>query len=158
MLDPTLLEDNILAIFNNPSPSSDGCAEQWAIGYRDYAEGAISCGGGSPTAGALDAAQATLKTALTAAFNFNNPPATTATSLAAAFTAFWLTPPVVFTATGAVTAVAGTAALSSGLSSLWAAGASTAEASAAAHASLLSIFTLTVVVTHPGVPCAGPIV
>jgi hypothetical protein len=84
--------------------------------------------------------------------------------MAAAFTSFWLTPPVAFVGVtpGIVTAVAGTAVLQAGLLASWAANTAdeaSAELAAEQMAGLLDAFTHTVVVTHaPPTVCAAPLV
>lgn len=134
-----------------PFPASATAAgEKWADIYADYAGGAQSCAGVPAT---LAAAKETLRAALGAAFASGVDPATTASMMASAFTAFWLAPPVAFVGTspGVVTAVGGTAVLSAGFVTTWAANVAaqaTASQAAAALATLLDVFTKTVVVTH----------
>lgn len=147
---------------NYPATAAAGAAAL-SSAYATYAQGALSCGGGAPVPASITAAQATLTTALTAAFG-NTVAASTAAAMASAFTAFWLTPPVAFVGAppGAVIAVGGTAALQAALISQWAANiASGASASDAAQgmADALDIFTKTVVAMH-GAPitCTAPIV
>ncbi len=163
MLNPTLLEDKLKEFLFNSSPPADAaaCAEGWAEAYKLYAVDGQSCAGGNPVGGSLTAAKATLKATLTPILNVilhPNDPSTVASGLAAAFTAFWLTPPVVFTSAGTVTTVSGTAALQTALNAFWTAGGAypSADVAAAAHANILNIFTHTVFVTHGG--CSGNII
>lgn len=163
------LESALLPIFRDPpfSPDPFVWGRRIADAYADYAAGAVSCSGGSPTT--LAAARPLLELSLGAAFAVPPPasPPQTAQSLAAAFTAFWLLPPVVFSGPtpGAVSAVAGTAILQAALLQIWAAiplirppSGDPAAASAAQHAAALDLFTKTIVVVHvPPSACAGPI-
>ncbi len=148
---------------DHPENLAHDCAAAWASAYAAYAAGARSCQSVGPAS--LSTAQSVLASALEATFSTSTTPATTAAQMAAAFTAFWLTPPVAFvggTTPGVVTGVAGTAALQSGLPTMWAAnvaGNLSASDAAQAHADILDIFTKTVLVAHsPPSACAAPVV
>lgn len=151
-LNKTQLRTDLEALFTAPTESYADAAEAWADAYAVYAANAKSCSTpGAPAS--LAAAKATLKAVLTTSFSTRTVASDTAGDMAAAFTAFWLVPPVPFSGTtpGVVTAVAGTAALQAALISTWAANlASQVSAAAAAEsmAELLDIFTKTVLVTH----------
>lgn len=162
------LEAALLPIFKNPpfSPNPFDGGRRIADAYADYAAGAVSCSGGSPTT--LAAARPLLELSLGAAFAvYPTTPPQTAQALAAAFTAFWLLPPVVFSGPtpGAVSIAAGTAILQAAFLQIWATipfirppSGDPAAVSAAQHAAALDLFTKTVVVLHvPPSACAGPI-
>ena len=138
-------------------------AQKWADAYATYAADARSCQARPPTG--ITTAKATLKTALAASFVAGGPASSTASDMATAFTAFWLTPPITFlggATPGAVTAVGGTAALQAGLLTAWAANlASNASNSDAAQsmADLLDTFSKTVVAAHAAPSaCTAPLV
>lgn len=170
-LNPASLESALLSLFRgqhvHPSEASGRfpasqleAGQVWAKIYRNYAADATSCQTQNPTSVSLDAAELALAAALPAAFSAATP-ADCAAILATALTTFWLSPPVLFDAGGAVTGVTGTAVLSGALITQWAnniTNSVTAEAAAAQHASLFDAFTKTVVVSHPAVPCAAPVV
>lgn len=161
-LNKASLKTAIESVFTSPPSTRQGCADALASAYRSYAAGATSCLGGAPNSGSLGTAETTLATALGSAFAGTDP-ATVATAVSAALTAFWLTPPIAFSGTppGVVTAVGGTAALTSGLPTMWAAqvaGSASASAAAQAHADLVDTFTKTVLVLHSGGGgCSGAI-
>lgn len=147
--------------------SAQDAADRWAAAYKAYAAGATSCLAGAPNGASLTAAEATLSAALVAAFSSKDP-VTTVSAFGAAFTAFWMAPPMVFTGAlpGVVTAATGAAALQAGLPGVWAtiqAMGMSCDAAAAAsqHATLLDTFTRLVIVLHapppPGPGCIGPI-
>jgi len=121
----------------------------WARVYRLFAATA-SVPFGVPMQASLEAAEETLAGALGAAFiaGFVSS-AALAESLASAFTAFWLTPPVQvgveLVPTGSVTAVAGTAALQSALAPLTS---YETPLTAGNLVTALGVFTATVVVTN----------
>lgn len=170
-LNPTALQTSLAALFSGAfvfAGETVGrwpidrieAAKAWAKCYSDYAAGAISCQTVGPDS--LTAAIALLESALAVAFDTTDP-ASCAAAIATALTVFWLTPPIVFTGTtaGAVTAVAGTAALQAALIANWIsniANSITAVDAAAQHSGVLDTFTKTVVVTHitPSV-CAAPL-
>jgi hypothetical protein len=153
-----------------PVTSAVDAGQRWAAAYAVYAAGATSVSG--DTAPSLAANEAALAALLGAAFaNPSSPPTQTAQAIATAMTAFWLTPPVVLVGapvSAIVTAVAGTAALQAGLLAIWAALVAApdpndpAGQAAAQHASVLDLFTKTVIVTHvfpaPAPPVVAPIV
>jgi len=150
-------------------------AKRWARAYASYAADAMSLGGAAPVP--LTPNEASLAAALTVVFsNPNSLPPQTAQVYAAAFTAFWFSPPVAFPLTpvgtplpppvlpGIVTVVGGSAALPGLLLAAWASNfAARAPDSVAMTklASVLDTFTRTVIVTHlisvPGPPIVGPI-
>jgi hypothetical protein len=162
-LDKASLKTALESLFTSPPATAADCADAWAAAYRAYAAGAKSCGApGAPAGASLDAAKAVLTAALLAAFSGSDP-ASTAAAFATALTAFWLTPPVAFAGAtpGAVIAVAGSAALPSALTAMWAsnvASAASAADAAQAHADLFDAFTKTVTVAHaPPSACAAPV-
>lgn len=121
------LKAALIGLFVSPPAGGATLAERaalsaaaWANVYRTYVADARSCQNVPPTTMALDAAEVALTTALIAAFQGVDPSTlAAATATATAFTAFWLTPPVAFGVSGAVTAVGGTAALQAALTGLW---------------------------------------
>jgi len=134
-------------------------AKRQAAAYARYAANALSPAGGSPTT--IAAAQAVLEAALNPICLQHDPSAVQA--MAAAYTAFWFTPPVVFSGAtpGVVTAVAGGPALAAGLLAIGAANAlsgASEDQATKAIADVFDLFTRTVVVTHTGPPLVvGPI-
>jgi len=143
-----------------PAPTFPPSGDAWAQAYKTYGLDAKTTLFAGPPA--VTAATATLSTALAAAFAAGVVLASTAAAMATAFTAFWLTPPVVFAAglPGTVTAVGGTAALQAGLISTLPANLALTKAQQFdAIAALLHTFTLTVVTTTPTIPTptVGPI-
>lgn len=165
-LNQTSLRNALKTLFETPPAAAEpstlatraaAAAAGWASVYRAYAAAAQSCLLASPSGPSLTAAEATLTATLTTAFQGTNP-ATLASGVAAAFTAFWLTPPVAFGA-GAVVAVGGTGALQTALTGLWTVSpppSKTPLQAADDHAALLHAFTLTVAAAHPPT-CSGPI-
>lgn len=143
-------------------------ASAWAAIYRAFAATTTAPSPpGTPVPASLSAAEATLASALALAFAVR-PGAipALASAISSAVTIFWLTPPVAFAGVspGVVTAVGGTAALTSALSSAWTANATlfpqggpSASTAAAQVGSALGAFTLTVLVTHAGPPVVGPL-
>lgn len=160
-LSSSTLARALLAISDpaNIPRTPEEAGQKWAQAYADYAAAAMSPVAAPPAS--LAAGQAVLARALGATFRTSLAAPQTASQMAAAFTAFWLTPPVVFGA-GLVTAVTGTTVLAAGLPGVWAANtASSAPAEPAMQrvAGLLDVFTHTVIVTTPGAPpVVGPIV
>src|SRR6185437_16053759 len=164
MFDPNALTHSIANLMSTPSKAPD-MARKWARAYASYAAGAITPLGGSPLTPSLDAAEATLEEALTGIFS--NPyqlAPQTASLMAAAFTSFWLLPPVVTTDAppGLVTAVAGTALLQTALIATWLsnlAGRMSGEQAARGIAAALDAFSRTVLVTIATVPTpiSGPL-
>ena len=151
------LEDDLEMFFTDLPGTAAACADAWGGIYVAYAAGAISPGGGGP--GPLAAAQAALAAAFLSAAGGTSA-AATAAALSAAFTAFWLTPPVSFaftppnTTPGAVTLVSGTAALQAAIAGM--PPAATRRAGAEQFAAAIHAFTMTVVVTHPNTPPVVP--
>jgi len=136
------------------------CAYAWTKCYADYAATAQSCQGVNPST--LVSARATMQSALLLALDTIDP-ASCASAIAAAMTAFWLTPPIVFTGAtaGLVSSVTGTAALQSTLILNWASNVAahiSAQDAATQHASVFDTFTKTVIVAHiaPGA-CSAPL-
>lgn len=163
-LNPSTLSDALKDIMGPHRPKNVlEAAQRWSNAYVNYANSAISPLGGSPQG--LSAVQPLLQASLAAAWaNPRSPAPTTAAALAAAFTVFWFLPPVVFDGAppGAVTLVGGTAVLQSGLIATWTSitlGKANADSAASQTASILDVFTRTVIVTHPVVPTpvVGPI-
>jgi hypothetical protein len=163
MFDPDSLTHSIADLMKVPGKAPD-MARKWSRAYANYAINGQTVLGGNPVS--LDAAQATLQGALTG--TFSNPyqlAPQTASSMAAAFTAFWLLPPVATldgAFPGVVTAVAGTALLQAALLSAWFSNfASQARAEQAARgiAAALDAFSRTVVVTIATIPTptVGPL-
>ncbi len=163
-LNVTTLETGLRSFMagpNFPSNATDA-ATRWAAAYKTYASAATSPMGGGPAP--LTGAEAVLKAALLALFVPSSSGAATMAGMGAAFTTFWLSPPVVFGGgpPGAVIAVGGTAALASGLASTGAAvqsGKMSGAQAATLFAAVFHTFTQTVIVMHPVVPTPviGPI-
>lgn len=156
------LKSALESIFTSFPATRSAAASQWASAYGSYAGAAQSCSG-TANPGAISAAQSLLSSSLDSAFSSGNA-ASTAAAIATALTAFWFAPPVVFIGPtpGLVTLVAGTAALQSGLISLWSSnvsGGASASSAAQGHADLFDIFTKSVLVVHvPPAPCSAPLV
>jgi len=155
------LKNGIKAISESPPTSFVEAGTRWADAYAAYASAAQSPMGGAPLG--VAAAKPVLASALAAAFAGGVIPATTAAAMDAAFTAFWLTPPMTFVGVppGAVTAVgAGTlvAALIAAAAANLASQAD-ADGAAASMAAAIHAHASTVIVTHPVVPTPliGPI-
>lgn len=158
------LKSGLMAALGDPadlptSPVESG--QRMADAYADYVLAATSCGGGAPAD--TNANAVALAAALASVFTTSIDPATTASGMATAFTAFWFSPPLAFTSIppagpGVVTAVAGTAVLQSFFAAL--VPTSDADDAMTRVATALDVFTKTVVVTHP-IPgpavCALPI-
>ncbi len=146
----------------DPQGDYSVAAQLYADAYAAYAADARSPMTGFPLN--LTAPTATLQSALAAAFSAGFDANATAEAMDAAFTAFWLSPPVAFTGSppGTVTAVTGAGTLAPALLAAWQANtsgdASTAD-SATQIADAIDAFTRTVIVTHPVVPTpvVGPI-
>lgn len=162
-LDKGPLKTALEASLSSYPSTAAAAAAAWAAAYETYAQGGRSCQGAGP--GSLAAAKATLEAALTAAFQ-DGTAAGASSAMAAAFTAFWLTPPVTFAGStpGVVTAVTGTAAFSAALSARFTANAANpnltfSDAAQGFADDLDLVLTKTVVVTHsaPGA-CAAPLV
>ncbi len=130
-------------------PSSGAEAgKRVAQAYQAYAAEAVTIPGSSPIT--LGPSTALLANLLGICFATSTDLNVTSDQLSQAFTAFWL--PVVFSAVppsgpGAVTLVAGTAALATGLKALGPV--SDADAAAQRLAVLIDAFTHLVTVTHP---------
>jgi len=162
------LEADLRAIMAGPDFPQTGfdAGTRWARAYASYAAGAQSVSGDSPPS--LAANESALGALLGAAFsNPSGDPSQTAGNIAAALTAFWFSPPVVFTGppvSAIVTAVAGTAVLQAALLSLWASILAApdpddpAGQAAHLHAAALDVFTRTVVVSHFFPPPVPPVV
>lgn len=165
------LADALTAMFSEDgfpsSPTEAG--DTWAQAYKDYAGGATA-GPTSPLMPSLATAGLTLATALGGAFTAAKAsgPASLAPTMAAAFAAFWLAPPIVFTATppviAGVVSVAVPGALPAGITDAIAAGVDGGDAAAQgqAFADALDTFTKTVMVlntpiTPPGPPSPSPL-
>jgi len=162
MFDPDSLTHSIVDLMKSPD-RAPVVARNWAQLYATYAADGTTLLGGHPLS--LDAAQATLQGALTGVFaNPYQLAPQTATQMAAAFTAFWLLPPVATTDVfpGVVTAVAGTALLQTALLSAWFsnfASKASGEQAARGIATALDAFSRTVIVTNATVPSptVGPL-
>jgi hypothetical protein len=156
MFDPDSLTHSIASLMSTPGKAPD-MARAWARAYASYAIDGTTVLGGHPVT--LDAAQATLQGALTGIFaNPYQLAPQTASQMAAAFTAFWLLPPVATldgAFPGVVTAVAGTGLLQTALVSAWVsnlASRASGEQAARGIAAALDAFSRTVVVTIATVP------
>lgn len=178
-LNPTALENALLLLFSGAHvfpgetvgrwpASRQEAAEAWAKIYRNYAATAETVPpvlAGVPLPLALAAAEVTLATALESAFAVANDPVSVANGIAAALTAFWLTPPMPFSPAvppvSVVSAVVGTAALATVLANTWASNLAlpppgvTAATAAHQHALLFDTFTHTVAATSPTVPATN---
>jgi hypothetical protein len=158
-LDPSKLQGDLRAIFQNPPTDVGQTGQRWAQAYVNYAGDAITLQGGSPVG--LDAGKPLLAQTLATLFAIPlSPPPATAANIAAALTAFWFLPPVATSDPGIVTAVAGTALLATALVTVWTANVAaqaSADQSAAAIAAAMDAFTRTVIVTIPPVPIIGPL-
>jgi hypothetical protein len=161
-LNTAQLEADLRELFSGAGgfpASRDEAGTRWSQIYRSYCEGATSCQAGNPIPAALDAAEPILAGALAVAFSASDP-ASCANGIAAALTGFWFLPPVTFSNAGVVTVVGGTAVLAAAILANGAANIAagiSAQDAAAQFAGLLSAFTVTVIVSHPGLPCAAPI-
>ena len=129
--------------------------KRWAHAYVEYAKVAMSPVGAPPT---FAGGEQILAAALASVWASSRSAPTTAQGIAAALTAFWLTPPVVFGA-GVVTSVVGTSALASALPGVWASNyPGTPEQATRKVAAAIHTFTITVITTTPGgPPVVGPI-
>lgn len=166
-LNKSNLEKALRVAFSTPSDNFRDPANRIAKAYTDYAKTATSCAGGSPIPASITAAGKILQKVLEATYMTSRDPVSTISKKAAAFAAFWLTPPVAFTGAtpGAVT-VAVPATLQAVLLAITASNAARAAAGSAvdAHrtaaqwAKALDLWTKTVVVVHaPPSACASPI-
>ncbi len=159
---PTL-KQGLVQVMKNPARDYVTAAQQWAQAYGSYASAAQSPLGVA-TPASIQAAQQVLQAALVPVFATSRVLPQTCAQMAQAFTAFWMTPPIVFVGTppGAVTVVPGAAALPAALASAFGVNfASRAQVDQAAQqlATALDAFTRTVIVTHLVVPTPviGPI-
>ncbi len=135
--------------------------KRWAHAYALYAADAMSIPPTAAPPASLAANERVLATALGALWQTSRTATQTAQGMATALTAFWLSPPVVFGA-GVVTAVPGTATLSSALLGVWSsnlAGKQSADFCARKVAAAVHVFTSTVITTTPfsPSPIIGPI-
>lgn len=135
--------------------------KRWAHAYAVYAADAMSIPPTAAPPASLTAGEQTLAAALASVWASSRTSPTTAQGMAAALTAFWLAPPVVFGA-GLVTAVPGTSALAAALQGVWSSnqrGKLSAEACARKVAAAVHAFTTTVITTTPfsPSPIVGPI-
>lgn len=158
-----VIRDGLLALADHPPKSPQEAARRYAEIYARYAADARTVLGNAPVS--LAAAEATLRIALIPVFTgFGRPPQVVAQQLAAAYTAFWLLPPVATAGSfpGIVTLVAGTPVLGPALAAIWVANvASMPSARDAAQrlAAAIDIFTKTVIVTEATIPSptVGPL-
>jgi hypothetical protein len=140
---------------NNPIEAG----KRWAHAYAVYAADAMSIPPTAAPPASLAAGERVLATALAAVWTSSRTAQQTATGMANALTAFWLTPPVAFGA-GLVTAVQGTSALAQALPGIWASNHhATNEQAVKKVAAAVHAFTLTVITTTPfsPSPIVGPI-
>ena len=155
-LDSNVLKNGFIQLSLVPAVNVFDAASHWSQIYAQYAASAQSPAGGS--APSLSAAQGLLAQTLVGAFSGSDPNYTSQ-ALTAAFTAFWMLPPVVFSDAGVVTAATGAAILPSALMAAWAVNLATnADAGQASGriAGVLDAFTRLVIVTAPG-PIVGPL-
>jgi hypothetical protein len=157
-LNPNKLAGSIIEFTSNPDPPAVS-GPRFAAGYASYAATATSCAGASPLPASIAAAKGILGAALIQAFQTSTDPASSTAQLAAAFTAFWLAPPMAFpsVAPGLVTLVPPTLQPAL-LAHFMKPPPSSNEAAGRAMAKILDTWTKTIVVTHGPTPaCISPI-
>lgn len=147
-----LLSNGFQQLFEgNSYPTSEQDAgQQWASVYKKYASGAAA-GAALVVAASLVAAQSSLASALETAFKGAKSGSPAAPTMAAAFAAFWLTPPVAFATPPAsgVVSIAVPVGLIASLSDAFDAGVKSSKSAAdqaQALATALDSFTTTVMV------------
>lgn len=169
MLQLKKLRDGLLPVFETHQARPDIPARLMASAYYEYSKDAKSPGTpGTPLAPALAAAHLKLRAMLTGVFAVVQPtPDQFATRMAACFSAYWMLPPVGFTgATPGLVTLAVPTPLQIAIIAIMASNTVLAlarqtlppEKVADQWATILDVWTRTVIVTHPPTPAAiGPL-
>lgn len=149
------LSQGLTNLVQRPPYTPQEVGERWARIYGDYASRATSILGGSPVS--VVANQKVLSAALAAVFATSKLAPASASQMASAFTAFWFSPPLVFTGAfpGVVTLAPGGPALQAVLLSTWASNYASRAPNGVAMtkiAACLDAFTRLIIVTHATVP------
>ncbi len=155
------LANSLVDLGRNYPGSPEEAGKRWAHAYALYAADAMSIPPTAAPPASLGAAERLLAQSLGKVWKTSRTAYTSAQGMAAALTAFWLAPPVVFGA-GVVSAVGGTSALASALPGIWASnqrGKQSADFCAKKVAAAVHAFTTTVITTTPfsPSPIIGPI-
>lgn len=90
------LEQALYVAFSSPTDNFNVAAQRLAHAYISYGRHATSCQGASPLPAAMDAAEATLRTALSGIYATSKTLPQTIQQLATAFSLVWLLPPIPF--------------------------------------------------------------
>lgn len=166
------LQQSLYNVFSKPNHEIDA-ATKIASAYTAYASNARSCAAGVPDSTSLSAANQVLKGQLNTIFLTSKDLVSTFNRMALAFTAFWVSPPILFislvTTPGVITVPPIPAGLVASLMAAFMPGIPSVlngrrpmddNQVAQAWANSLHAFTSLIVVTHagpPGIACVSPI-